>query len=98
MSSSNTEENPRYSPMRPFLLRIAPSGTPILLYEDGVFSAMEGTRDSEKVKNALNDHPVYALDADVEARGLKKLIKGIKMISYDGFVELVEENDVVPWL
>jgi tRNA 2-thiouridine synthesizing protein B len=80
------------------LLRIAPSGTPILLYEDGVFSAMEGTRDSEKVKNALNDHPVYALDADVEARGLKNLIKGIKMISYDGFVELVEENDVVPWL
>jgi len=80
------------------LLRIAPSGTPILLYEDGVFSAMEGTRDSEKVKNALNDHPIYALDADVEARGLKNLIKGIKMISYDGFVELVEENDVVPWL
>ena len=80
------------------LLRIAPSGTPILLYEDGVFSAMEGTRDSEKVKNALNDHPIYALDADVEARGLKNLIKGIKMISYDGFVELVEENDIVPWL
>ncbi len=80
------------------LLRIAPSGAPILLYEDGVFSAMEGTRDSKKVKNALEDHPIYALDADVEARGLKRLIKGIKMISYDGFVELVEENDVVPWL
>jgi len=80
------------------LLRIAPPGAPILLYEDGVFSAMEGTRDSKKVKNVLKDHPIYALDADVEARGLKNLIQGIKMISYDGFVELVEENDVVPWL
>ena len=80
------------------LLRIAPSGAPILLYEDGVFSAMEGTRDSKKVKNALKDHPIYALDADVEARALKRLIKGIKIISYDGFVELVEKNDVVPWL
>ncbi len=80
------------------LLRIAPSGTPILLYEDGVFSTMEGARDSKKVKNALKDHPIYALDADVEARGLKRLIKGIKIISYDGFVELVEKNDVVPWL
>lgn len=80
------------------LLRIAPSGTPILLYEDGVFSAMEGTCDTQKIKNALKDHPIYALDADVEARGLKRLIKGIKIISYDGFVELVEKNDVVPWL
>jgi len=80
------------------LLRIAPSGAPILLYEDGVFSAMEGTRDSQKMINALKDHPIYALDADVEARGLKNIIKGIKVISYDGFVGLVEENDVVPWL
>lgn len=80
------------------LLRIVPSGSPILFYEDGVYNAMEGARDAQKVKGALKDHKVFALDADIEARGIKRLIQGIKIIGYDGFVKLVEENDVVPWL
>jgi tRNA 2-thiouridine synthesizing protein B len=80
------------------LLRIAPSGSPILFYEDGVYNAVEGARDAQKVKGALEDHKIFALDADIEARGIKRLIQGVKIISYDGFVELVEENDVVPWL
>lgn len=80
------------------LLRIAPSGSPILFYEDGVYNAVEGARDAQKVKGALKNHKLFALDADIEARGIKRLIQGVKVISYDGFVELVEENDVVPWL
>lgn len=80
------------------LLRIVPSGNPILFYEDGVYNAMEGARDAQKVKDALGNHPLFALDADIEARGIKKLIKGVKVIGYDGFVELVEKNEVVPWL
>jgi sulfur relay protein TusB/DsrH len=80
------------------LLRIAPPGNPILFYEDGVYNAVEGARDTQKVKDTLEKHPIFALDADLEARGIKRMIKGIKVISYDGFVELVEENDVVPWL
>ena len=46
----------------------------------------------------MEDHPVYALDADLEARGLTALIDGIQVIDYDGFVELVEQHHVVPWL
>ena len=80
------------------VLRIAPSGSPILLYENGVFIAKDGAKDAQKIKAALKDHPVYALDADLEARGINKIIEGIKVISYDGFVELVEKNEVVPWL
>jgi sulfur relay protein TusB/DsrH len=80
------------------LLRIAPKGTPILLYEDGVYIAISGARDMHKAVAALADHPIYALDADCEARGIKNTIPGIKIISYDGFVELVEMHDVVPWL
>ena len=80
------------------LLRIVPSGSPILFYEDGVYNAVEGARDAGKIKDALESHPIFAIDADIEARGLKKLIKGVKVIGYDGFVELVEKNDVVPWL
>jgi len=80
------------------VLRIAPKGSPILFYEDGVFNAIDGAKHVIKVQAALEDHSIYALEADVEAWGLKNLIKGILVISYDGFVELVEKNEVVPWL
>ncbi len=80
------------------LLHVAPAGALILLYEDGVYAAMEGAASADKVKAALKDHPLYALDADIEARGLKAIITGIKIINYDGFVELVEQHEVVPWL
>ena len=49
-------------------------------------------------RQQLEDHPVYALEADLEARGLAALMDGIQVIDYDGFVELVEQHHVVPWL
>ena len=80
------------------LLRIIPQGSPILFYEDGVYNAVIGARDEQKIVSATNNQPIYALKADIEARGLKNLIKEIKVINYEGFVELVEAHDVVPWL
>ena len=79
-------------------LGIAPSGAPILLYEDGVYAAAEGTQSTGLVQAALADHPVYALEADLEARGIGRVLDGVKVINYDGFVELVEQHDVAPWL
>jgi tRNA 2-thiouridine synthesizing protein B len=80
------------------VLRIAPAGAPILLYEDGVYAAMPGARSEQTVRTALADHPIYALDADLEARGIGAVIEGIEVIDYNGFVELVEQHDVAPWL
>ena len=80
------------------LLRIAPSGAPILLYEDGVYATMPGAKSVSLLESALADHPVYALDADLEARGIGDVLPGVQVISYDGFVELVEQHDVAPWL
>jgi tRNA 2-thiouridine synthesizing protein B len=80
------------------LLLIAPSGSPILLYEDGIYSAAAGTRHADNMKVALQSHPVYALEADLAARGINNLIEGIQVINYDGFVELVEQHNVIPWL
>ena len=80
------------------LLRIAPDGEPILLYEDGVYAAAEGAASEDLIKQALDQHPVYALQADLEARGLVSLIDGIQVVDYEGFVELVEQHHVVPWL
>ena len=80
------------------VLRIAPAGEPILLYEDGVYAAARDTAAEDLIKQALEQHPVYALQADLEARGLTKLVDGIQVIDYEGFVELVEQHHVVPWL
>jgi sulfur relay protein TusB/DsrH len=80
------------------VLRIAPKDSPILLYEDGVYIAKDGARDAPKIRTALKDHPIFALDVDLEARGISQVLEGVTVISYDGFVELVEKNEVVPWL
>jgi tRNA 2-thiouridine synthesizing protein B len=80
------------------VLRIAPKGDPILLYEDGVYAAGEGAASEDLISQALASHPVYALKADLDARGLATLVDGIRVIDYDGFVELVEQHNVVPWL
>jgi tRNA 2-thiouridine synthesizing protein B len=80
------------------VLRVAQSGSPILLYEDGVYAVLPGARSADTVQAALAKHPVYALDADLEARGVAQVIDGIQVIGFDGFVELVEQHDVAPWL
>ena len=79
-------------------LRIAPVGAPVLLYEDGVYAALPNAKSAPMVEGAMADHPIYALDADLEARGVENVIDGIKIIGYDGFVELVEQHHVAPWL
>ncbi len=79
-------------------LRIAPDGEPILLYEDGVYAAAAGAASKDMLQQALEQHPVYALKADLEARGLTGLVDDIQVIDYDGFVELIEQHDVAPWL
>ena len=79
-------------------LRIAPTGAPILLYEDGVYAALPGAKSASQMSSAAAKHPFYALDADLEARGIGKVLEGVQVIGYDGFVELVEQHDVAPWL
>jgi tRNA 2-thiouridine synthesizing protein B len=79
-------------------LRFAPPGAPILLYEDGVYAAAEGTQLAKLVQAALAERPVFALEADLEARGISAVMDGIQVIGYDGFVQLVEQHDVAPWL
>ncbi len=50
------------------------------------------------VAEALAQRPIYALKADLEARGVRRLVDGVQVIDYEGFVELVEQHHVVPWL
>jgi len=78
-------------------LKYASDGSPILLYEDGVFGAMAGTSLEDKMKGIMGGHDVYVLKEDVALRGLDRLIDGVKEVDYGGFVDLVEGNKTASW-
>jgi|APSaa5957512493_1039668.scaffolds.fasta_scaffold333426_1 tRNA 2-thiouridine synthesizing protein B len=81
-------------------LRSAQSNDAVIFIEDGIIAATQGTVLSDKVENMLSSFKVYALKADVDARGLSnKVIEGIEVINYGQFVELVVENGTpISWL
>lgn len=69
-----------------------------MLYEDSVYAAMAGTRLEPLMIDVIKKHPVYAIQADLKARAINKLIEGINVIDYSGFVDLVEQHKVVAWI
>ena len=76
-------------------------GAAILLIEDAVYAAAKGTSVEEMVKGAMADKKVYALKSDLMARAIKedRVIDGVELVDYAGFVDLVEANDKVQaWL
>lgn len=72
-------------------------GASILLIEDAVYGAAKGTAMEPMVKAAMADKKVYALKSDLMARAVKqeRVIDGIEIVDYAGFVDLVEANDKV---
>ncbi len=79
-------------------LRAALPGALILLLEDGVYAARRGSPSAEQMATLSGLH-CYALRADVEARGLQKLVAAeIELIEYADFVRLsVECHAVQSW-
>lgn len=74
-------------------LRFIGDGDAVLLLEDGVYGASQGV---ETGLDARPDLPVYAIAADVAARGLADRIRDrVRVIDYDGFVELCTQYAIV---
>ena len=74
-------------------LKYLQKGSVVLLIEDGVYGALKGTTTTKMVEQALKNFPVYALYPDIEARGMQdRVIDGIKLVDYSGFVDLVAEH------
>jgi tRNA 2-thiouridine synthesizing protein B len=78
----------------------AKSGSAVLLIEDGVYGAMKGTAFADQVAKAMSNVSIYALGPDLKARGIAdKVMDGIKVVDYAGFVDLACEQDKVQsWL
>lgn len=72
-------------------------GDVFLLIEDAVYAAMKDGGAASK----LDGCAVSVLGADIAARGIAedKLVEGVSVIDYAGFVDLVEANEKVQsWL
>ena len=81
--------------------RMASKGDSILLIEDGVYAALANAEFANKITSRLDNFSCYVLGPDVDARGLgdTPLIGDISVVDYEGFVDLVADNDVTQsWL
>ena len=82
-------------------ISLAKPGSSVLLIEDGVIGAMNGTAHSKKISDAMGKVSFYVLGPDLKARGLSEsnVVDGIKVIDYSGFVDLTVDHDTVQsWL
>lgn len=71
----------------------AKKGSAVLLIEDAVYAATRGNAAEAKIKSAMSDLAVYALEPDLAARGMQgRVIEGVKLVDYGGFVDLVAEH------
>lgn len=80
-------------------LRVAEPGAAVLLIEDGVYAATV-TDSTSPLRAAAGKLRFYALAPDVEARGMQgRIIQGVELVDYAGFVDLVTSHNVVQsWL
>jgi len=82
-------------------VRLAAKGGAVILIEDGVYGATKGSVASDMVTNAMKNLDFYVLGSDLKARGVdeSRLIDGITIVDYSGFVKLAVDNDKVQsWL
>jgi tRNA 2-thiouridine synthesizing protein B len=82
-------------------LKFASAGGSVLLFEDGVYAAVKGSSVEAKVVGARGSLKLYVLGPDLNARGFTadRVIPGINVVDYAGFVDLAAECDKVQaWL
>ncbi|MBE0472609.1 sulfurtransferase complex subunit TusB [Rhodoferax sp.] len=73
-------------------LRMAQAGHAVLLIEDGVYAATQGSAMTERMRQAATKVSLFVLQPDLDARGMTaKLQDGITPVDYTGFVDLVEQ-------
>ena len=88
VNKSHTQTNSLQS-----CLRLARPGQALLLIEDAVYAATTGASESSGLCDALGKLKVYALQPDIDARGMGgKIIDGVTTVDYAGFVDLVAEH------
>jgi len=81
--------------------RMLKPGDSVLMIEDGVYGALANTTFANRVSGQMKAATFYALGPDIAARGLDDtpLIDDLKVVDYEGFVDLVTATDITQsWL
>jgi tRNA 2-thiouridine synthesizing protein B len=74
-------------------LRLAQDDHALLLIEDGVYAATTASAAGAGIAAATRRLKVYALQPDLEARGMAgSVVEGVTTVDYGGFVDLVAEH------
>ncbi len=74
-------------------LRLATKGSVVLLIEDAIYGATKGSGVEAAVQGAMASVKIYALGADLQARGMaNRVLDGVTVVDYGGFVDLVAEH------
>ena len=82
-------------------LEFAEDGAAVLLIEDGVYAADGAGAAAGPLGQAMGRLKVYVLGPDLTARGLAedRLLEGVAVVDYGGFVDLAAEHSAVhSWL
>ncbi len=88
VNKSHTERNALAT-----CLRLAQDGHALLLIEDGIYAATASAATASGVAAALARLKVYALQPDIDARGMAgRLVDGVTAVDYAGFVDLVQAH------
>jgi len=86
----------QHDALRACATRVQDDGA-ILLYEDGVYGALESIAQQVEIGLSAISCALYVLQPDFDARGLlpENMLNGITSVDYEGFVKLCAEYDVV---
>ena len=82
-------------------LNHAKTGDSILMIEDATVGAIKDSSFSTLLTSAMTDKNVYVLGGDLAARGIDqgRMIDGIEIVDYAGFVDLTVSNETTQsWL
>lgn len=82
-------------------LNHAKAGDSILMIEDATIGAIKASSFAETLIGALADKKVYVLGGDLAARGIhhSRMIDGVEIVDYAGFVDLAVNNETTQsWL
>ena len=82
-------------------LRLSRPGCAVLLLEDAVYGALQGSVVAARVAEASRDRRIYVLGPDLAARGFtpQQVVAGVEVVDYGGFVDLVvASHHVQAWV
>lgn len=79
-------------------LEVARPGSHVLLVQDAVLAAAEGGASTALLERAMRGGvAVHALKEDLASRAVARVARGVDVVDYDGWVDLVEAHQPVAW-